>query len=130
MGTIFMAQLMGALYGLLAVILGAFGAHALKKKLTPELLYSFETGVKYQMYHAIVLLVLGFNLSFDKSLDSWIVNCFIFGTLLFSFSIYALCLGAAKGNKPRFLGPVTPLGGLLLVVGWALLLYSFVSNLI
>ena len=125
-----MAQLMGALYGLLAVIFGAFGAHALKKKLTPELLQSFETGVKYQMYHAIVLLVLGFNLSFDKPLDAWIVNSFIFGTLLFSFSIYALCLGAAKGNKPRFLGPVTPLGGLLLVAGWALLLYSFVSNLI
>ena len=125
-----MAQLMGALYGLLAVIFGAFGAHALKKKLTPELLQSFETGVKYQMYHAIVLLVLGFNLSFDKPLDAWIVNSFIFGTLLFSFSIYALCLGAAKGNKPRFLGPVTPIGGLLLVAGRALLLYSFVSNLI
>ena len=125
-----MAQFMGALYGLLSVIFGAFGAHALKKRLTPELLQSFETGVKYQMYHAIVLLVLGFNLSFDQPLDSWIVNCFIFGTLLFSFSIYALCLGAAKGNKPRFLGPVTPLGGLLLVAGWALLLYSFVSNLI
>jgi len=130
METIFMAQFMGALYGLLAVIFGAFGAHALKKKLTPELLQSFETGVKYQMYHAIVLLVLGFNLSFDKPLDSWTVNCFIFGTLLFSFSIYALCLGAAKGQKPRFLGPVTPIGGLLLVTGWALLLYSFVSNLI
>ncbi|MBR9853635.1 MAG: DUF423 domain-containing protein [Algicola sp.] len=128
METIFMAQLMGALYGLLAVIFGAFGAHALKKKLTPELLHSFETGVKYQMYHAIVLLILGFNLSFDSSLDSVVVNCFIFGTLLFSFSIYALCLGAAKGNKPRFLGPVTPIGGLLLVVGWSLLLYSFVSN--
>jgi len=125
-----MAQFMGALFGLLAVIFGAFGAHALKKKLTPELLQSFETGVKYQMYHAIVLLVLGFNLSFDKPLDSAIVNFFIFGTLLFSFSIYALCLGAAKGNKPRFLGPVTPIGGLLLVAGWALLLYSFVSNLI
>ena len=130
MGTIFMAQLMGALYGFLAVIFGAFGAHALKKKLTPELLQSFETGVKYQMYHAIVLLVLGFNLSFDTALDAAIVNCFIFGTLLFSFSIYALCLGAAKGQKPRFLGPVTPIGGLLLVVGWALLLYSFVSNLV
>ncbi|AEM70609.1 protein of unknown function DUF423 [Allomuricauda ruestringensis DSM 13258] len=130
MGTIFMAQLMGALYGLLAVIFGAFGAHALKRKLTPELLQSFETGVKYQMYHAIVLLVLAFNLNFDRPLDSAIVNCFIFGTLLFSFSIYALCWGAAKGNKPRFLGPVTPIGGLLLVMGWALLLYSFVSNLI
>jgi uncharacterized membrane protein YgdD (TMEM256/DUF423 family) len=130
MGTIFMAQLMGALYGLLAVIFGAFGAHALKKKLTPELLQSFETGVKYQMYHAIVLLVLGFNLGFDAPIDAWVVNCFIFGTLLFSFSIYALCLGASKGNKPKFLGPVTPIGGLLLVVGWALLLYSFVAHII
>lgn len=130
MGTLFMAQLMGALYGLLAVVFGAFGAHALKKKLTPELLHSFETGVKYQMYHALVLLVLGFNLSFDGPLDSAMVNCFIFGTLLFSFSIYALCLSAAKGEKLQFLGPVTPIGGLLLVIGWALLLYSFVSNLI
>ena len=130
MGTIFMAQLMGALYGLLAVVFGAFGAHALKKKLTPELLQSFETGVKYQMYHAIVLLVIGFNLGFDAPIDTWIVNCFIFGTLLFSFSIYALCLGAAKGNKPKFLGPVTPIGGLLLVIAWALLLYSFVAHII
>lgn len=130
MGTLFMAQMMGALYGLLAVVFGAFGAHALKKKLTPELLHSFETGVKYQMYHAIVLLVLGFNLGFDKPLDAAIVNCFIFGTLLFSFSIYALCWSAAKGEKLKFLGPVTPIGGLLLVIGWALLLYSFVANLI
>ncbi|MEO2050900.1 MAG: DUF423 domain-containing protein [Allomuricauda sp.] len=130
MGTIFMAQLMGALFGLLAVVFGAFGAHALKSKLTPELLHSFETGVKYQMYHAIVLLVLGFNLGFDNALDAAIVNCFIFGTLLFSFSIYALCLSAAKGEKLRFLGPVTPIGGLLLVAGWALLLYSFVANLV
>ena len=117
-------------FGILAIILGAFGAHGLKKVLAPEALETFETGVKYQMYHAIILLILGFNLNFDKPMDSWIINCFIFGTLLFSFSIYALCLGAAKGNKPRFLGPVTPIGGLLLVVGWALLLYSFVSNLV
>lgn len=130
MGTILLTQVMGALYGLLAVIFGAFGAHALKRKLTPELLHSFETGVKYQMYHAIVLLVLGFNLGFDRALDSVMVHCFIFGTLLFSFSIYALCLSAAKGEKLRFLGPITPLGGLLLVIGWALLLYSFISSIV
>ncbi|MEX0361720.1 MAG: DUF423 domain-containing protein [Allomuricauda sp.] len=127
METILLAQFMGAFYGLLAVVFGAFGAHALKKKLTPDLLHSFETGVKYQMYHAIVLLILAFNLGFDNTLDSYIVNCFVFGTLLFSFSIYGLCLSAASGKKLRFLGPVTPLGGLLLVIGWALLLYSFIS---
>ncbi|WP_431126530.1 DUF423 domain-containing protein [Flagellimonas flava] len=130
METILLAQFMGALYGLLAVVFGAFGAHALKKKLTPDLLHSFETGVKYQMYHAIVLLILAFNLGFDNALDSYIVNCFVFGTLLFSFSIYGLCLSAASGKKLRFLGPITPLGGLLLVVGWALLLYSFVSSML
>ncbi len=129
METILLAQFMGAFYGLLAVILGAFGAHALKKKLTPEQLHSFETGVKYQMYHALVLLVLGFNLGFDRPLDSYIVNCFVFGTLLFSFSIYGLCISTSNGKKLRFLGPITPLGGLLLVAGWALLLYSFVSAL-
>nr|WP_299382572.1 DUF423 domain-containing protein [Allomuricauda sp.] len=130
MESILLAQLSGALYGLLAVIFGAFGAHALKKKMTPELLKSFETGVKYQMYHATVLLVLGFNLGFDSPLDTYIVNCFVFGTLLFSFSIYGLCLSAASGNKLRFLGPITPIGGLILVLGWGLLLYSFVRPMI
>ncbi len=130
METILLAQFMGGLYGLLAVILGAFGAHALKKKFTPEQQQSFETGVRYQMYHAILLLVLAFNLGFDSALDTYIVNCFVFGTLLFSFSIYGLCLSAAKGKKLRFLGPVTPLGGLLLVIGWALLLYSFITPML
>lgn len=127
METILLTQFMGGLYGLLAVIFGAFGAHALKKKLTPELLQSFETGVRYQMYHAIVLLVLGYNFSFDRPLEGYVVLCFILGTFLFSFSIYGLCLSAAKGKKLRFLGPVTPIGGLLLVVGWALLLSTFLA---
>ncbi len=127
METILLVQVMGGLYGLLAIILGAFGAHALKKKLTAEQLHSFETGVKYQMYHAILLVVLSYNLGFDQPLDKYIINSFVFGTLLFSFSIYGLCLSAANGKKLRFLGPVTPIGGLLLVVGWALLLYSFIA---
>lgn len=130
METILLAQFMGAFYGFLAIILGAFGAHALKKKLSSELLQSFEVGVRYQMYHAIVLLVLAFNLNFDQKLDTYIVNCFVYGTLLFSFSIYGLCLSAAQGKKMRFLGPITPIGGLLLTIGWALLLYSFVAPLI
>ncbi|WP_420603253.1 DUF423 domain-containing protein [Flagellimonas sp.] len=130
METILLTQFVGGLYGLLAVVFGAFGAHALKKKLTPDQLQSFETGVRYQMYHAIVLLVLGYNFGFEQPLERYIVNCFIFGTLLFSFSIYGLCLSAAKGKKLRFLGPVTPLGGLLLVIGWALLLYSFIAPML
>lgn len=130
METILLAQAAGALFGLLAVILGAFGAHALKKKLTPQQLQSFETGVKYQMYHAIVLLVLAFNLGFDGPLDRYMVNCFVWGTVLFSFSIYGLVLSNSSGKKLRFLGPVTPIGGLLLVIAWALLFYSFIASLL
>ena len=117
--------LSAALYGALGIIFGAFGAHALKKTFTEDLLKSFETGVKYQLYHAIVLLVIGFQLPFTNSLEKSAAWCLIAGTLLFSFSIYGLCLSSAKGRKLRFLGPITPLGGLLLVVGWILLGVSF-----
>jgi len=127
---ILLVQVSGALLGLLAVVFGAFGAHYLKKTLSDSLLSSFETGVKYQFYHALLLLVLGFNLGFTTGLDTYIAYCFISGILLFSFSIYLLCLLASKGRRLRFLGMVTPLGGMLLVVGWALLLYSFLANMV
>ncbi len=123
-----LVQCFGALYGFLAVILGAFGAHALKKKLTPEQLQSFETGVKYQMYHAILLVVLGFGLNFQTPLETYMALCFILGTFLFSFSIYGLILSASAGKKLRFLGPITPLGGLLLVIGWGLLIYTALQS--
>ncbi|MEM9076749.1 MAG: DUF423 domain-containing protein [Bacteroidota bacterium] len=123
-----LVQLFGALYGLLAVVFGAFGAHALKKKLTPEQLQSFETGVKYQMYHAILLVSLGFFLEFTKTLENYMAFCFVLGTFLFSFSIYGLVLSASKGKKLRFLGPITPLGGLLLVLGWGLLLFQVLQS--
>ena len=127
---VLLAHFIGALYGLLAVVFGAFGAHALKKTFSEEQLKSFETGVKYQMYHAIVLLMLGFNLNLTTSLEKYMIYCFIFGTFLFSFSIYGLVLSASKGKTLKFLGPITPLGGLLLVIGWSLLLYSFVQNIV
>ena len=123
--TITTIQFFAAAFGMLAIIFGAFGAHKLKTILSPELLASFETGVKYQMYHAIVLLVLGFNFKFDSTLETWIGYCFIAGVFLFSFSIYGLCLSSAKGKKIKILGPITPLGVLLLTVGWGLLLYKF-----
>lgn len=115
----------GASYAALAVIFGAFGAHALKKILPVDLLNSFETGVRYQMYHALALLLFGSALYSGSSLQQISAWCFLLGTFLFSFSIYGLCLSAARGRKFRFLGPVTPLGGLLLVLGWVFLLASF-----
>lgn len=125
---VLIAQVTGALFGLLGIILGAFGAHILKKSFTPDQLASFETGVKYQMYHALVLIMLGFNLNLETPLERLMIYNFILGTCLFSFSIYGLTISASKGRKLKFLGPVTPLGGLLLVVGWGLLLYTFIGN--
>jgi uncharacterized membrane protein YgdD (TMEM256/DUF423 family) len=118
------AIVFGSIFGLLSVVLGAFGAHLLKKKLTIDQLQSFETGVKYQMYHAIVLVVLGFNLTVNKTIDTLIIYAFIVGTILFSFSIYGLVISSAKDKKLVFLGPITPLGGLLLSLGWLLLFYK------
>ncbi|WP_298502958.1 DUF423 domain-containing protein [uncultured Maribacter sp.] len=123
---IVIAQFFGALFGALAIILGAFGAHALKKILNEDQLKSFETGVKYQMYHALLLLMLGFSLKLETGLERAMVYCIIIGVFLFSFSIYGLCISAAKGKKWRFLGPITPLGGLLLVLGWGMLLYTVI----
>ena len=117
------------IFGMLAIILGAFGAHALKKILNEEKLKSFETGVKYQMYHAIVLLILGFQLEFTQPIENYMVYSFISGILLFSFSIYGLVISSAKNKKLRFLGPITPLGGLLLTIGWGLFLYYVITTL-
>ncbi len=111
------------LYSLLAVIFGAFGAHALKKVLNTDQLKSFETGVKHQMYHALVLLFVG---SYFSTTQNSIAYCFIIGIFLFSFSIYGLVISDAKGKKMKFLGPITPIGGLFLVIGWLLLLLKFI----
>lgn len=127
---VLLAQVIGAFYGMLAIVFGAFGAHALKKSLTEDQLKSFETGVKYQMYHAILLLILSFNLNLDTTLEHYMIYCLILGVFLFSFSIYALVIGKSKGKNMKLLGPITPLGGLLLLIGWGLLLYSFIKSFV
>lgn len=117
----------GAVYGLLSVVLGAFGAHAFKKILSPERLESFETGVRYQMFAAFFLLFVGWILKFDTRSDSLISWLMIFGTMLFSFSIYLLAFQDYFGVNLKFLGPVTPLGGLMMIISWAMLIYYFVK---
>lgn len=118
----------GAAYGMLSVILGAFGAHALKKILSMERLESFETGVRYQMYAAFFLLIAGYILKFDTSSQKWISILMIAGTMLFSFSIYALSMQDYWRTNLKFLGPVTPLGGLLMIISWAMLIFYFAKN--
>ncbi|GGJ17913.1 DUF423 domain-containing protein [Deinococcus roseus] len=104
--TLFYAALMGAL----AVAFGAFGAHALKSMLSPDVLATFETGVRYQMYHALALLALGAARFQSKG----ILFLFI-GTLIFSGSLYVLALTGIK-----VLGAITPIGGVLQIVGWVM----------
>ncbi|MDF2931312.1 MAG: hypothetical protein K0R36_643 [Chryseobacterium sp.] len=118
----------GAAFGMLSVILGAFGAHALKKILSLERLESFETGVRYQMYAAFFLLIAGYILKFDTSSQKWISILMITGTMLFSFSIYGLSLQDYLGANLKFLGPITPLGGLFMILSWLILIFYFVKN--
>ena len=104
----------------MGVALGAFGAHALKARLSPEDLVTFETGVRYQMYHALALLLVASFLARGPSsagnLAGW---AFSVGILLFSGSLYLMALMGY-----RWLGPVTPLGGLAFIIGWAALVWS------
>ena len=118
----------GAVYGMLSVILGAFGAHALKKISSLERLESFETGVRYQMYAAFFLLIIGYILKFETSTEKWTSILMIVGTFLFSVSIYFLSLQDYLGANLKFLGPITPLGGLLMILSWGMLILYFAKN--
>ncbi|MYM63711.1 DUF423 domain-containing protein [Pseudomaricurvus sp. HS19] len=105
---------LAAASGLLAVVLGAFGAHGLKGKLPEAMLNAYSTGVQYHFYHTLALLLVALLLQRLTSVwllwSGWL---FVAGMLLFSGSLYALALGA-----PRWLGPVTPIGGLCFMAGW------------
>jgi uncharacterized membrane protein YgdD (TMEM256/DUF423 family) len=108
----------GGLFGFLGVALGAFGAHGLRNWLSPELLTVFETGVRYQMYHALAVLIVAAAIGHVGSapyltIAGW---SFVAGIVLFSGSLYALAL-----SRVMMLGAVTPLGGLLFLIGWACL---------
>lgn len=115
-------------YGLITIILGALGSHAFKKILSVDKLASFEVGIRYQMYHAIVLLVLGLFLSFTTPLEKWSSLCMIIGTFLFSFTIYFLAFSEYWNINLKFLGPITPIGGVFLILGWILLIAYFVKH--
>jgi uncharacterized membrane protein YgdD (TMEM256/DUF423 family) len=114
-----------ALFAITAILLGAFGAHAFKKLISPEKLASFEVGVRYQMYSALALLIIGFQLDFSPYAERLAIYGIISGTILFSGSIYILSFSAYWKTNLKFLGPITPLGGLLMIIGWTSLLISF-----
>lgn len=115
----------GAVFGMLAIILGAFGAHALKKVLTIDQLATFETGVKYQMYHALFLLFIGLSTISQKAKKT-IYYLVLVGVIFFSGSIYLL---ATNGHFVSFdfktIGFITPIGGFLLIVSWGILFWNY-----
>ena len=126
----------GACLGALAVVLGAMGAHALKKVLNPEELASFETGVKFLMYGSIQLLVIFLfehtsSTKFNSKYFHTAGNLVLLGTSLFSFSIFILSTRYITGlgdGLVKIIGPVTPIGGLLIIAGWVFLGMSFVKR--
>jgi uncharacterized membrane protein YgdD (TMEM256/DUF423 family) len=116
-------RLLGSILAFSAVLFGAFGAHALKEILSAhDSIQTWETAVRYQMWHALALILLSM-ISLKQSILKTTGLCFVVGTLLFSGSLYGLAL-----DGPKWLGPVTPLGGLCLMIGWFLLAYSTFKN--
>ena len=117
-----------SILGMIAIILGAFGAHSLKQVLTDEQLSTFETGVKYQMYHALFLLFLGINKSVTDKIKKIIFRLISFGVLLFSGSVYLLATMSITTINFKPIGILTPIGGLLLILGWGVFAAQFLKN--
>ena len=117
-----------AFLGLTAIILGAFGAHALKAYLDESQLVSFETAVRYQMYHALLLIFVGQMTHLTEKAKKVILYLVIFGVLFFSGSIYLLTTTSLTGFDFKFLGPVTPIGGLLLLSAWTVLFLNILKR--
>ena len=117
--------LTGGSFALLAVVLGAFASHALKAHFSTEVLQSFQTGIRYMMYHGLALMIFS-QISWAR--NPLIFSLFFWGIVLFSFSIFILCFGKLTPFDFSWLGPVTPIGGSLLILGWALLLWKTFQN--
>ena len=120
--------IIGIIFIVVAIILGAFGAHALKEKLDAAQLNSFEVGVRYQMYHGLALLALGLSanqLHVSLKVFNWLI---ISGIIAFSLSIYLLAIKDLHGMNVSFLGPITPIGGTVLIIAWIMLLVQIVRK--
>ena len=117
--------LVGGSFAMLAVIIGAFASHALKAYFTDEVLQSFQTGIRYMMYHGLALLTFS-QIPFAR--NPWIFRFFFWGVVLFCGSIFLLCLAKLSPYNFSWMGPITPIGGSLLIIGWALLMWKAYQN--
>ena len=120
--------IIGVLMALIGILLGAFGAHGLEAVLSPEKLASFEVGVRYQLYHGLALLVLSLLIFKGSAVIKQVASLIVIGTLLFSGSIYILSFATAWNFSPGFLVFITPLGGVLLIIGWLRLLVALLKK--
>ena len=118
-------RIAGAVFALLSVILGAFASHILKILLTETSLHSFETAARYMMYHGLALLLVSEMQIEDKK---WIFRFFFWGTILFSFSIFFLSLQSIIKIDLSWMGPITPVGGTLLILGWFFLIIKSIKD--
>lgn len=117
-----------SILGMLAVVLGAFAAHGLENKVTEDAIETFQTGVRYQMYHALVLLFVAQTSYLRMNVKKGILYLVIAGVLLFSGSIYGLATNALTSFDFKSIAFITPIGGLLLILSWIVMLIGFVKN--
>ena len=117
-----------SILGMLAVVLGAFAAHGLENKVTEDAIETFQTGVRYQMYHALVLLFVAQTSYLRINVKKGVLYLVITGVLLFSGSIYGLATNALTSFDFKSIAFITPIGGLLLILSWIVMLISFVKN--
>jgi uncharacterized membrane protein YgdD (TMEM256/DUF423 family) len=115
-------------FGFISIVLGAFGAHALKKVMNPDQLGSFEVGVRYMMYHALFLLFVSSTSFLLPEQKNVVYNLALLGTLFFSVSIFLLSTSGISGVNFKFLGPITPIGGLLLIASWGMTFFYIITK--
>jgi len=119
--------IIGAILFVLAIALGAFGAHGLKKYVDAEQLKTFEVGVRYQFYQAIAFLILGFNADKIKFNLKSISTTLLIGSIFFSGSIYLLSIAEILNISKKIIGPITPIGGLIMIIAWILFIVKLVK---
>lgn len=120
--------IIAGIMGVVAIVLGAFGAHALKKVLEPEMLITFETGVRYQMYHALFLFFVGMLPLITEKVKKTILILVLTGILFFSVSIYFLSCNTLFSFDFKKIGFITPIGGLLLISAWIVLVLNLMKR--
>lgn len=120
--------LTGTIMGMVAIILGAFGAHGLEKLVDADAVNIFETGVRYQMYHALFLLFLGLYAGMVEKNKKTVFVFVLLGVILFSFSIYLLALNSLTSFDFSVIGFLTPIGGLFMILGWLALAYRIIRS--